>query len=459
MSQPHTRNPEFTVKGTALRLWFLVLSALVLGPLTGCIENPFGAKKPTVLTLWHVYGGQSDSPMNALVERFNQTVGRKEAITINVTSLSNSTDIHFAVEAAAKKLPGTGELPDLFTVYPKTAMAIGAPLLADWKELLGPEDIASLVPSFVEEGTLDGRLVLLPIAKSSSALFVNSTIFDRFSAETGVTYESLATWEGMFAAANTYHAWSGGKAFFKYDEWMHYGMMNTASLGGQFFAGDTVNFSDPVFRTLWKKLAVAAIAGEVSLLGGFATTGMMTGEVLCGVESTASILYFKDKVTFPDNTSIPLRLKVFPAPIFEGGKALALQRGGGLGLVRSTPEKERAAALFGRWLIAPENNVPFVVKTGYFPVTKSAYTDFMETYGGEFPNEGYREVYKAVEALHASFAFYVPPFFASFGEVEKNFCDAQMALFKKYVGRVEAKRLHSDEFLEGLLGELQDAMK
>ena len=451
---------EFKVKGIGLQYWYFVLCSLFLPPfLAGCSESAFETTRPTVLTFWHVYGGQTSSPMNLLVEQFNQTVGKKEGITINVTSLSNSTDIHFAVEAAAKKLPGAGELPDLLIVYPKTAMAMGLELFADWNKLLDPDVIAALVPSFVKEGTIDGPLVLLPLAKSSSALFINATIFDQFSAETGITYDSLTTWEGMFIAAKKYHEWSGGKTFFKYDDWMHYGMMNTASLGGQFFKDDAINFDDAVFRSIWKKLAASALSGEISLLGGYATTGMMTGEVLCGIESTASILYFKDKVTFSDNTSIPLHLKVRPVPIFEGGKAIAIQRGGGLGFVRSTPEKARATAIFARWLLAPENNVPFVIKTGYFPVTTSAYSEFMTTYGGDLPTEGYKEVYRAVEDIHANFTFYPPPFFGAFGAVEKEYCDAQMAIFKKYTSKIEAERVQSEDFLDSLIEELRKALQ
>ena len=92
--------------------------------------------------------------------------------------------------------------------------------------------------------------------------------------------------------------------------------MNTAALDGTFFKDGKINFQDSAFQQVWGELASAAISGKVSLLGGFATTAMMTGESLCGIESTASVLYFKDTVTFPDNTTMPLRLRIFPVPSF-----------------------------------------------------------------------------------------------------------------------------------------------
>ena len=439
------------MKTTILRGAFALYISIFL---FGCADL-FPESKPTVLTFWHVYGGQTNSPMNRLVERFNQTTGREKNITINVTSLSNSTDIHFALVAAAEKHPGAGELPDLFTTYPKTIFAIGSERLVDWKNHFSEQKLAEFVPVFLEEGKIDDRLILLPLAKSSSALFINATIFDQFSKETGISYESLATWEGMFQAAKRFHQWSGGKAFFKYDDWLHYSMINTASLGGNLFEGKNINFSDSFFRQVWSKLATSAISGEVCLLDGYATTAMMTGEVLCGVESTASVLYFKDTVTFPDNTTIPLRLKILPVPFFKEGKPLAIQRGGGLGLIKSTKEKEKAAVIFAEWLTAEENNVPFVIQTGYFPVKNHAFNNFIERNDALLKDEKYREVYRTIEEIHTKYTYYVPPYFDSYGEVEKKISNAQMKLFKQYVGKVSPLDLHSEAFHQKLLSELE----
>ena len=422
--------------------------------LSGC-SGSFFESEPTVLTFWHVYGGQTDSPMNRLVERFNQTLGREKGITVNITSLSNSTDIHFALVAAAEKHPGAGELPDLVIAYPKTVFALGADRLIDWKDYFSSKSLAEFVPFFLAEGEVNNRLVLLPIAKSSSALFVNATIFDQFSKETGISYESLATWEGMFQAAKRYHQWSGGNAFFKYDDWLHYSMLNTVSLGGDMFKGKKVNFSDTVLQQVWFKLAEAALSGEVCLLDGYATTAMMTGEALCGIGSTASILYFKDTVTFPDNTTIPLQLKVLPVPFFKEGKPLAIQRGGGLGVIKTTKEKEKAAVIFAQWLTAEENNLPFVIQAGYFPVKSRVYTNFVERYASLFGEEKYRELYRAVQEIHTKYVYYVPPYFDGYGELEKSFSDAQTELFKWYGGKANSSGVRSDGFYRELFSELE----
>ena len=42
--------------------------------------------KPISLTMWHVYGEQATSPMDELVDEFNDSVGKKEGIVIGFSS-------------------------------------------------------------------------------------------------------------------------------------------------------------------------------------------------------------------------------------------------------------------------------------------------------------------------------------------------------------------------------------
>lgn len=51
---------------------------------------------------------------------------------------------------------------------------------------------------------------------------------------------------------------------------------------------------------------------------------MMTGETFAGISSSAAILYYNDTVTYPDNTSEPMNLKVLPLPKAKSGKNLIL---------------------------------------------------------------------------------------------------------------------------------------
>ena len=101
---------------------YLLITVLML--CTGCSNTMQKEEIPTTITVWHVYGGQTDSPLNDLINQFNQTVGKEKQNNVQVTSVSNTNTIHELVLASANEEPGASELPDLFVSYPKTVLAL-----------------------------------------------------------------------------------------------------------------------------------------------------------------------------------------------------------------------------------------------------------------------------------------------------------------------------------------------
>lgn len=417
---------------------FLLIAVLLL--CAGCSGAMNKEETPITVTVWHVYGGQSDSPLNDLINRFNQTVGKEQRINVQVTSVSNTNTIHELVLAAANGEPGASELPDLFVSYPKTVMALpDDSILMDYRDYFSEEELSAFLPAFVEEGMVDNRLLILPVAKSTEIMFINKTIFDRFSQATGVTLEDLDTWEGLFRAAEIYAAWTDGKtpdvpgdakSMFVHDYYFNYFQVGAESLGEDFFRGDELAFG-PAFQTAWEPLARAALQGGVWLKGGYATASLRTGDSIVSVASSASILYYSDVVTYPDNTSEDITIISRPCPVFENGEKLVMQRGAGFCTVRSTPERERAAVTFLKWLTEPEHNVEFVTRTGYMPVTQTAFENELPEAIEKLESPKYVSLYQAYLDTQANYKFYVPPQLETYLSLETALEDhvrAQLAL-------------------------------
>ena len=417
---------------------FLLLAVLLF--CTGCSGTVKKEEVPTTITVWHVYGGQVDSPLNDLIEQFNRTVGKEQQINVQVTSVSNTNTIHELVLAAANREPGATELPDLFISYPKTVMALpDDSILVDYKDYLSEEELSAFLPAFLEEGTVNDRLVILPVAKSTEIMFINQTIFDRFSQATGVTLEDLDTWEGLFKAAEIYAKWTDeqtpdipgdAKPMFVHDYYFNYFQIGTESMGEDFFQGEGLALG-PAFQIAWEPLAKAALKGGVWLKGGYATEAIRTGDSIVSVASSASILYYSDVVTYPDNTSEDITLISRPCPVFENGDKLVMQRGAGFCLVRSTPEREQAAVSFLKWLTEPERNVAFVTRTGYMPVTRAAFENELPKAIEGLESEKYSSLYQAYLDTQANYEFYVPPQMETYLSLETTLEDhvrAQLAL-------------------------------
>lgn len=419
---------------------------------TSCSNAVTKEEVPTTITVWHVYGGQTDSPLNDLIDQFNQTVGKQKQINVQVTSVSNTNTIHELVLAAANEEPGAPELPDLFISYPKTVLALpDDSILVDYKDYFSEEELSDFIPAFIEEGTIDDHLVIFPVAKSTEIMFINQTIFDRFSQETGISMEDLDTWEGLYKAAETYAEWSDAqtpdipgdaKAMFVHDYYFNYFQVGVESLGEDFFLGNKLAFG-PVFQTVWEPLAQAAFKGGVWLKGGYATESIRTGESIVSVASSASILYYSDVVTYSDNTSEDITIVSRPCPVFENGEKLVMQRGAGFCTVRSTPEREQAAVTFLKWLTEPEHNVEFVTRTGYMPVTRSAFENVLPKAIEELESAKYVSLYQAYLDTQKNYEFYVPPQLQSYLSLETTLEDnvrAQFALGRQdYLNGGEAK--------------------
>ena len=388
------------------RFLSFLLCVLLLPSLAGC--GGAQEEQPITLTIWHVYGGQTDSPLNDLIEEFNRTVGKERNITIQVTSVTNTNTIHESVLAAANNDPGAAELPDMFISYPKTVLAMpDENILVDYRDYFSEEEVSAFIPAFIEEGMIHDRLAILPVAKSTEVLFINKTLFDRFAEDTGVSIDDLNTWEGLFETAALYTEWSGGKTFFVHDYHFNYFQVGVEALGESFFDEDGIAFG-PAFSKAWEPYAEAALQGSVWLYGGYATEPLRTGDAVASVASSASVLYYSDLVTYPDNTSEKIEYLARPCPIFEGGEKLVMQRGAGICTVKSTPEREKAAMVFLKWLTAPEQNVELVTRLGYMPVTQEAFDTYLPQAIERLEDPKYKELYRAFLQTQEEYTFYTP---------------------------------------------------
>ena len=378
-------------------------------------------KEPIQLTLWHVYGEQVASPINELIDEFNSTVGQKEGIQITVPSVSNSNKIHNGILAAANNEPGAPDLPDIFNCYPKTVSAMqDSDMLVDYRDYFNDEELKSYIKEFLDEGTFDKRLLIFPVAKSTELMFINKTLFDRFAKETGAKLDDLATWEGLYKAASLYAEWSGGKAFLANDYPFHYFQVGVQALGEDFFRDEQFSFCQS-YQTAWDVLAPAAIKGGVWLGEGYATEALRTGDAIATLASSASVLYYENIVTYDDNTSEEIEIISLPYPNFENGKKMVMQRGSGFCTVKSTPEREKAACTFIKWLTAPEQNTKFVTSLGYVPVCYEAYDKYLIKETEQLTDPKYKDLYKTIQDINPDYEFVYPPRFDSYLDSETAF--------------------------------------
>ena len=428
------------------RIIALVLSVFLLALcLTGCGEkSALSPKDPVTLTLWHVYGEQADSPMNRLVEEFNATVGLEKGVVVAVTNVTSTSKIANQLVDAMEEKPGSLDLPDLFSCHTNTAVLLGSEQLLDWNTRFTQEELSAYVPEFLQDGTKDGKLVVFPVSKSSYALFINGSQFERFSADTGVTYDDLETWEGFFDAAARYYEWSGGKTFCAMDYLIRHMELDILARGGEltYTKDGWYNEAAPQVKDSWMRFALPLVQGHIAVSDLYANTQVMTGEALCGIGSTAALGYYNSDVIYPDNTTEPANLHVLPLPKSGSGQQYMPQTGVGLAACVSTEQKAEAAAVFVRWMTEGQRNLDYVVETGYMPVHNDAFAAISDY---DFPSEGHASLYKAIQAMRQDYIPVVRPDFDGYYDMVNALYDGLRQLQAELPAREEAAEVLAEE--------------
>ncbi len=390
-------------------------------------------RKPTTLTMWHVYGEQVDSPMNVYVEQFNSTTGKEKGIVINVALMSNASQIGKKLKDAQTDKAGSKDMPDLFFCHAGDAKSLGTDNLLDWKNLLPQKDLGEFVPSFLNDGTVDNSLCVLPVSKSTYMLFIAGGVFDRFAAEKNVSLSDLETWEGFFSVAGKYYEWSGGKPFCAIDYLIRLAELCAISDGENISYKDGwYDANNPAFISAYDTFAESIAKGHIVVSDMYSNTQVMTGEVAGGMGSSASILYYNDTVTYPDNTTEPMDLQILPMPRAAGGKMLASQAGVGLCALKTTAQKQEAISVFAHWLTDSDRNLAFAAQTGYMPVTYDAF-DAIKDY--DFNNAAFASLYQTFTQVQQSARILSEPSFAGFYGKTGSLYEALRAKQKDYAKR------------------------
>jgi len=420
---------KYTISG------FIVLALLAL--LTACGENS-RKKEPVEIKVWHTYVEQMQRAMDDLIAEFNETVGAREGIVVRVTGVANAAVLNEKLIAAAEKDAGAPELPDLAVAYPSVAKSLlshGA--LADLTALFTKEELERYIPEFLEEGKFAGdALYLLPVAKSTEVLYVNKTFFDRFAAATGINLGFMETFEGIAFAAGVYRQWTDdqtpdipgdGKTFFYSDRLFNYIMTGMAQMGEGFLSDGKMNLSSWAFSHAWNSWFVPAAEGSFALYNDYGDYLAKSGEVVAVIGSSAGAMFYPDSITWPDNTKENVEFIVLPYPVFSGGKKISIQRGGGMLITKSTPERERAAAIFLKWFTEPKQNLAFATASGYMPVTKEALKTFAESeILKQVGNDYVRKAIVTSLRMQQDYGFYSSPNFEGFEELQKKFTELML---------------------------------
>ena len=351
----------------------------MLGLCTACSSNDvLDPDNPTPITVWTYYSGSQMQAFDSIVEEFNLTRGKEIGVVVEAETKGSIGALMEAINASANKEVGSEQLPNIMSGYLDMAYDLEKKgLLADLDEYFSPKEISEYVDGYIEEGYFgEGNgLKVLPVLKSSEVLVINKTDWDKFANETGISFDTLSTWEGITQTAEKYYNWCG-KAFFGRDSDANYLIIGSKQLGAEIFEvtnGELkLNIDKNVMKKLWDNFYVPYIKGHFIKNGKFRSDDAKTGDLIAWVGSTASAVYLPKEVVVDETTSYPMEVVVLPLPNFENTESYAVQQGAGMMVTKSEKVYEYASAEFLKWITDTDVNVEFALNASYAPVKKEA---------------------------------------------------------------------------------------
>ena len=408
---------------------------------------------PVTVTVWTYYNGDQLDAFNDLTDKFNDTVGKKDGITVETKSLGTAEDLEQNVLAAVNGEVGASEVPNIFSAYSDTAYTMDQKdMLVDLSDYLTDKEKDEYVEEYLKEGDFsdDGSIKIFPVAKSTELLFLNDTDWQKFAEETGAQYEDLQTIEGLVETAGKYYNWTDsqtpeaddGKALFGRDAMANYLLVGAKELGCDIFEVKdgkmTLNFDEDVIRKLWDNYYVPYVKGYFSASGRFRSDDVKTGNVLGYVGSTSSATFFPTEVSDDSGDAHEIKLKVLPCPKFKDGDDYAVQQGAGMVVTKSSEDEVKASIKFLKWFTQSENNIEFSVGSGYLPVTNDANSiDKIKSVDSDISSSMEEILTKSVAEINDNNLYYMHAF--------ENGNDARTALQEAFGDTAQQDRNTVDE--------------
>jgi sn-glycerol 3-phosphate transport system substrate-binding protein len=351
---------------------------------------------PVELTVWYPLPteGALKEAMDALVVKYNKSQSKvKVTMVLTGNYADNYTKILAA--AAANNLPDAA-MVELFQI----------PKLATANQVLALDTLAKdpdfkfddMAKALLGNSYYDNKLYSIPWQRSTTMMFYNK---DAFKAAGLDPAKPPTTWEEtqkiapklLVKQGETVTQWPvmGTLA----GDWFFEGQLT--AYGGTFLSADgkTAAYNSAAAvkgLTIWNDMTKKD--KTLNMRGG-AEFGAVTNDFIAG---KAAMLIHSIFSRAAIEKGAKFDWGVAAVPGGDAGPALAAGGGNFVIFAKTTPEKQKAAWEFIKWMTAAENTANYAINSGYLPVRESALKDpAMVEYLGKNP--------KAKDAIDIAFKY------------------------------------------------------
>jgi len=331
---------------------------------------------PVEIAFWHAQSTAQQTALNKLVDEFNAA---NPGIHVTATFQGTYSDLYKKATSAI----AAGTPPDLTIAYQNDvsnyiksdAVIPLDDLIADKTVGLTADDLKDIFPSFIDHyAQYGGKVYSMAFMRSMEVMFYNADMLDAAGFKAPPT-----TWDDFMKVC---------AAVSKPPDQYCYEMNTDASRfatwvfgrGGTMLSDDgkTVAFNSQagldslqLLSDLFTKKYAIVIAKAFQ-----DQTDFSLGKIAFAFGSSAGLPFYKTAI---DQAAKVKNWAVAPSPYTTANPVVDLY-GPSVAIFKTTPEKEKAAFTFLKWLMSKGPNAEWVQATSYFPArasTKDSLADFI----------------------------------------------------------------------------------
>lgn len=328
---------------------------------------PAPSQGPVEITFWHAMTGHHEEALKAIADRF---MAEHPEIRVKLVGQGSYNDLQDKILAAAKAktLPTAAQVIETWvTDYIQNGLVVNLDaFIRDPEVGWSQGELDDIVEVFRKMNQWDGHYYSLPFSKSTQILFYNTDYFSQKSLQPPTTWEELE----KAARALTFTEKGRKVVGFGLENSVGWGFqMWVRQAGGRYIDETTgkVEFDSPEGKkalSFLRKLMdekIARLAGE----DGYLSNPFGRGDVAMYIGSSAGIPFVASAAQGNIQwAAVPVPGDVQKAVPF-GGNAVTI-------FSSASPEEQKAAWLFIRFLLNTDNTAYWAKETGYLPIRYSA---------------------------------------------------------------------------------------
>lgn len=401
-----------------------MLGILAVATLVGCgsSSSSSSTKQPVKITYWHRMTGSYNKALETQINNFNHSQKKYKVVGVSQGSY-DALQQKIMAGAKSHSLPVMAQAPTTnIGDYVKNGFLIPYDsFMNSGSDKLTATQKADIYPSFFAAGQYKGKTYGLPFSVSTSVLFYNRDLMNKYHLSMPKTWADFAKMktqlQGTKVAAvaldESYDVEVGGMAYGAGSK------LITNDLTANLNSSKTLAAVDQILSL--RKDGLLRTAGS----DGYMTTPFLNKQAVFGIGSSASI---PEVVSSAPKS---LHWGTAQVPTFEGKNTMPLNGNDNVIFKGASKAQQQGAWAFTKFLLSAKSTAQWAIKSGYVPVTKSGVnTSLYQNYLKK--HEAYQA---AVDATSTSFASTV---FAGYGDYRNDLMDAVDSTLTKNVSGKDA---------------------